>query len=156
MTNPYRRGKLDAMSKDLEQARRRLKQDSLAFVLVKNGTVLGSGTKPGVHELLGTVRALGTSTHGAVLADRVVGKAVAMIARHAQLSQVYSPLMSEACLATLALTPIVVEYDRLIPLILNRNGNGPCPMEMLTGPFDEPEPALQALEAFFSSLSRPA
>ena len=84
----------------------------------------------------------------AALADKIVGKAVAMVARTAQMRAVYSPLMSQAACDALARDHIAFEYDRLVPLILNKRSDGPCPMERLTLAIDEPRAAVSALRDF--------
>src|SRR5512142_233382 len=81
---------------DLEMAQDALRDNGLAFVLVKDGRVLDRGTREGIAELLEAVERLGAETHGASLADKIVGKAVALVAVHAGVKAVSSPLMSEA------------------------------------------------------------
>ncbi len=136
------------MMNDLELAKHILTRDSLAFVLVKDGSVLQTGTDPGVRELIIAIRSLNESAFGASLADKIVGKAVAMVARYARLSAVYSPLASEAARQALARAKISFEYDQLVPLILNKRNDGPCPMERLTMPIDDPREAVVALAEF--------
>ena len=133
---------------DLQVARRKLNTDSLAFVIVKDGVVLRFGTREGVGELIQAVDALGDAACGAALADKIAGKAVAMIARAARIRAVYSPLASQAAHDALAIDQIALEYDRLVPLILNKRNDGPCPMERLTLPIDDPRQAVNALRDF--------
>lgn len=85
---------------------------------------------------------------GASLADKIVGKAVAMVAVHGGISAVYSPLASQAASNLLARHRIELKADTMVPLILNRRSDGPCPMERLTMPLEEPEDAVAALKQF--------
>ena len=133
---------------DLQLAKQKLHSDSLAFVIVKAGAVLRTGTRDGIGELIEAIDALGEQTHGAALADKIAGKAVAMVARLAQMCALYSPLMSQAACDALTRDHIAFEYDRLVPLILNKRSDGPCPMERLTLPIDEPRAAVSALHDF--------
>ncbi len=133
---------------DLELAKQKLQSDACAFVLVKEGVVLRVGTRDGIGELIEAMDALGERAHGAALADKIVGKAVAMVARWARVRAVYSPLMSQAACDALARDQIVFEYDRVVPLILNKRNDGPCPLERLTLPLDEPRAAVDALREF--------
>lgn len=133
---------------DLELAKERLRADSLAFVIAKNGAILRTGTRAGIGELLEATDALGDTAHGASLADKIVGKAVAMVARAAQIRAVYAPLASQSALDTLAADHITLEYDRLVPLILNKRNDGPCPMERLLLLVDDPREAVFALRMF--------
>jgi hypothetical protein len=133
---------------DLELAKQKLHSDSLAFVIVKEGALLRTGTRDGVGELIEAIDVLGEQARGATLADKIVGKAVAMVARTAQMRAVYSPLMSQAACDALARAQIAFEYDHRVPLILNKRNDGPCPMERLTLPIDDPRAAVSALRDF--------
>ena len=133
---------------DLELAKQKLHSDVRAFVIVKAGVVLRTGTRDGIGELIEAIDALGEQARGAALADKIVGKAVAMVARTAHMCAVYSPLMSQAACDALTRDQIAFEYDRLVPLILNKRSDGPCPMERLTLPIDEPRAAVSALRDF--------
>jgi Domain of unknown function (DUF1893) len=139
---------------DLELAKQIFHSDGAAFVLVKAGRVLARGSREGIGELLTATETLGTEVNGASLADKIVGKAVAMVAAHAGLRAVYSPLASEAARRVLSAREIALEAERMVPLILNRRNDGPCPMERLTLPLEQPEEAVTALKEFVSQISK--
>jgi hypothetical protein len=141
---------------DLELAKQKLNADSHAFVIVKDGEILRTGTRDGIGELIEAVDTLGDTARGAALADKIVGKAVAMVARTAQFRAVYSPLASQAALDTLVIDRIPLEYDRLVPLILNKRNDGPCPMERLTQPIQDPRQAVTALREFARARAQAA
>ena len=141
---------------DLALAQATFHASPLAFVLVKNGAVLRTGTRDGIGELIEAVDALGEAAWGASLADKIVGKAVAMVARAARLRAVYSPLASQAAVDTLSIEHIPLQYDRLVPLILNKRNDGPCPMEKLTQPIPDPVEAVSALREFVRARKQPA
>lgn len=133
---------------DLELAIGMFHAQEASFVLVNDGHALAQGTRDGIGELLEALETLGSSVHGASLADKIVGKAVAMVAVYGGLSAVYSPLASEAARSMLARHHIDLKADRIVPLILNRRNDGPCPMERLTMPLEEPKDAVVALKQF--------
>lgn len=133
---------------DLELARGVFESNGYAFVLVKDARVVASGMREGIGELLDAVRAQGQGLRGAALADKIVGKAVAMVAADAGIAEVYTPLGSEAGRKVLEEYGIRFEADRLVPLILNKRNDGPCPMERLTQPLAEPAEAVEALREF--------
>ncbi len=136
---------------DLELAKQIFQAESLAFVLVQAGRVLARGTCDGISELLTAVETLGEQAHGASLADKIVGKAVALVAASANLRAVYSPLASESAQRVLARRQIELTAERFVPLILNKRGDGPCPMERLTLPLEEPQDAVRALQEFVAA-----
>lgn len=133
---------------DLELAKQVLAVGGYAFVLVKNGQLLATGTHKGAGELLDAVTELGGSVRGAALADKVVGKAVAMVAVYAGLSAVWTPLGSEAATQVMREHGVPFEMEQTVPLIRNNRDDGPCPMERLTMPFEMPAAAVSALREF--------
>ncbi len=133
---------------DLDRAKQIFQTDGVSFVLVQDGRELARGTHDGIAELLTAVDTLGASAHGASLADKIVGKAVAMVAAYAELRAIYSPLASEAAQHALSERQITLQAERLVPLILNKRNDGPCPMERLTLPLEKPEDAVSALKKF--------
>lgn len=136
---------------DLVQARQLMATENLAFVLVRDGQVIARGADHGAAELLAAVDRLGPAVRGASLADKVVGKAVALIVVQAGISAVYTPLASQGAEHVLAARGIALQAASVVPQILNRRGDGPCPLEQLTQPFETPEPALAKLREFFAA-----
>ncbi len=136
---------------DLALARRLLDDGNRAFVLVRDGTVLATGDDHGVRELLAASDRLGSGLRGASLADKVVGNAVALIAVHACLQAIDTRVVSEPALRLLARHGLPCRADRRVPQILNRRGDGPCPMERATLPqVADPAAGLQALRDFLA------
>lgn len=92
--------------------------------------------EPGVKPLLKWI-AEGKSLAGYSVADKVVGKAAALLYAMLGPAAVFAPVMSEAARAVLVSNAVAVGYDNLVQGILNRAGDGPCPMETaVTNIFD--------------------
>jgi hypothetical protein len=141
------------VNKDLDLARRILHTQGKALVLVKDGQVLGTGERQGIADLLTLAGQAGAGARGAALADRVVGKAAAMTAAFMGVTAVYTPLVSSPAQTALAQAGIYLEYDRRVPVVLNRQGDGPCPMERLIATLDDPQEAVAALRDFLSRIA---
>lgn len=141
---------------DLETAKRLYHSHGYSFVIVHSNQMLAFGTRDGVGELLEIVAEAGDGLRGAALADKIVGKAVAMVAAHAGIGAVYSPLMSEPAVQALQQRGIQVESDHTVAFIQNKRGDGLCPMEQLTLPFAEPPAAVRALENFVAQRKPPS
>lgn len=140
---------------DLDTAKRLYHTHSYTFVIVQADRVVAFGTRDGVGELLDVVAEAGEILKGAALADKIVGKAVAMVAAHAGITAVYSPLMSEPAVHALQVRGIEAASDRIVPFIQNKRGDGLCPMEQLTLPFSEPAAAVRALATFLAQRKPP-
>ncbi len=141
---------------DIELARQTYRTGRFTFVLARGGQVLATGTEDGIGELLDVVETHRQAVSGAALADKIVGKAVAMVAVYAGISEVYTPLGSEAAAQTLREHHVRFDADRLVPLIRNQRGDGPCPMEQLTLPLDDAAAAVTALHTFVAQRRQAA
>jgi len=108
-------------------------ETGFSAVLVKNGRILASEKGEGVKPLLLACRASGADARGSSLADKVVGVAAARVGIDVGVRAVYGHLVSEGAARELQDEGIVAQWGRLVPFILNRAGDGQCPME--TGSF---------------------
>jgi hypothetical protein len=140
---------------DLLQARQILQAEKLGFALVRDGHEIARGSASSTHELLAAVDRLGEQARGSSLADKVVGKAVALIAAHAGIVEVYAGLMSQSAVPVLDAHQISWRADIMVPGIMNRRNDDLCPLEQLSQSFDEPAAAVAALRKFFAAGHTP-
>lgn len=84
----------------------------------------------------------------AYAADKVIGKAAALLLVLAGVKGAYAPVMSESGLYILSYYGILASCDRCVPAILNRAGTGPCPMEEAIDGIKDPARALNLLQHF--------
>lgn len=113
------------MNADLEKAISNLEGHTI--FLVKGDKELSSNQK-GVAPMLSFIEN-GYDLEGWSVADRAVGKAVAMLFLKAKVKAVYSYVMTETALSILESNGIEVHYERLTDVILNRTETDLCPME---------------------------
>lgn len=142
------------MNQDLEQAKKLLRERSLAFAVVKDEKIVGISLEKGVIDLLALMDSQGAALAGASLADKLVGKAVAAMVCQAGIRAVYTPLLSHPALEMLQRYQVPLEYDELVPMILSRDGKVRGPLEQLLLDVHNPAQAIVALRDFFKT--RPA
>ncbi len=65
----------------------------------------------------------------AAMADKVVGKGAAALMATAGIKEVYAGVISLPAFVLLRKQGVEVRYGKLVPFILNRAGNGWCPLE---------------------------
>ena len=80
------------------------------------------------------------------VADRVIGKASASLLAYSGVKQVYALVLSKAGQEVLEKYHIEYQYDELVDYIVNRKGDGMCPMEMTVKDIDNLEQAFIALK----------
>jgi len=141
------------LKNDLDLAREILRAGDYRLVIVKEGEVLWQSDDRVLLGLLACVDALGTASRGASMADVVVGKAAALLARAVGVEAVYTPLLSRRALDYLRQQGIRMEYDLLVEGILNRSRNDFCPLERLTADIDDAARALEVIRGFYARMS---
>ena len=75
---------------------------------------------------------------GTSVADKIIGKASAMLLTLSGVKEVYTPVLSKAGQQIFEKYGIKYEYDELAEYIINRKGDGMCPMEMTVKDIDDP------------------
>ena len=135
---------------DLECAKALLSQTDHTIVLCRSGACY-TDNRRGIAPMLGFVER-GIDLRGFSVADRVVGKAAAMLFVCAGIKQVYAAVVSRPALDTLAQYHIPCEWGTLVPFIINRAGDGPCPMETAVRELDDAAKAPRILREALQKL----
>lgn len=111
---------------DLEKAREKLGEGH-TIALCKDDSLIVSDER-GIAPMLGFMRD-GRDLRGYSVADKIVGRAAAMLFVKAGIVSVYAATLSVGAKALLEHHGIPVEYSVLTEKIINRKGDGICPME---------------------------
>ena len=107
--------------------------------------------RKGVIDLFSLLTSNPSFLHGAVIADRVIGKGAALLLVKGGVSEVFAYVMSKPALDILNRTGIKVNYAELQSNIVNRTGDGICPVEALTMHTDSPDEAYSLIKQFLIS-----
>jgi iron complex outermembrane receptor protein len=91
-----------------------------------------------------------------IVADKLIGKASAMLLTLSGVKEVYTLVLSEAGKQIFDSYGITYGYDRLVDYIVNREGTGMCPMEMTVRDIDDLNEAFEALNRKLESLKKQA
>ena len=130
---------------DLDLARALLIANKDATLVAVRGDEIVVCRDRGVKPLLKMV-AEGRSLKGFSVADKVVGKAPALLYAVLGPEAVFSPVMSWTGRAVLLAAGIFVSHDVLVPHISNRAKSGQCPMDESVTNIWEPYEAVGVLE----------
>ena len=82
---------------------------------------------------------------GLSAADKVVGRATAYLYVRLKVKEVYSQIISKPAVDVLRENGIRVTYDKLVPNIINRKGDGICPFEATVMDIFDPDLAYAAI-----------
>lgn len=134
----------------LEAAKTALTQGDFTCAVAHEGKVIFTSQSRGVAPVVEYYHQNGDAYRGAVLADRVVGRAVALLAQLCGFRRVYAATVSRAAIAELERAGIALEYGQVTGAIHDRQGEGPCPMEKLAQGVDDPRQLLDRIEHFLA------
>lgn len=137
---------------DIEKAREILENGGYTCVLCSGDTVYTSterGVVPVLQKLEQKVNIKDFSA-----ADKVIGKAAAMLFHLSGVKALYSEVMSVPASEYLKGTDIVFSYGTLTDKIINRRGDGLCPMESAVMGIDDPAEAYEAIKNKLNELRK--
>ena len=135
----------------LEQARSLLLSSASTIAVVSNGEVFTSqerGVKPLLH-LLSEKKGF---LKGASVADKVIGKAAALLMVLGEIKEVHTMVISEPAIKVFEKYNIPCFYDKKVERIINRTGDGLCPMESLCLDVDNPMDAFTKIKDKISKM----
>ncbi|MDE6035579.1 MAG: DUF1893 domain-containing protein [Ruminococcus sp.] len=137
---------------NLEKSKEILRDGNYTLVAVSDTETLTS-TDRGVKPLLEFIDDNKTLDKFSV-ADKVIGKAGALLYVLLQPSEIFTNVISRPALELLESNNIHIEYNVLTDAIINRTGTGFCPMESTVRDTADPVTALSLIREKLKSLTK--
>lgn len=106
----------------------------------------------GVADLFNLVNNKSDILPDAYVVDKAIGKAAAALMVIGKVKKVQTPLISIPGLNMLNENKISVEYDYLVPILLNIDKTGPCPLEIRCNNTDNLGKMFLIIKDFLSSV----
>lgn len=126
--------------------------DEKAFTCVLyNGENIITSTQRGVAPLVDIINRYG-HLEGYVAADKVVGRATALLYVKLGVSAVYAKTLSEGAASIFKKHSIPFTYDSSAEYIINRKGDDMCPMEKTVWEITSPDEAFDAVRTALDKL----
>ncbi|MBS6106220.1 DUF1893 domain-containing protein [Anaerococcus sp.] len=116
---------------NLEIAKTTLLENDYSIVLVKENEIVNTSRKNGLLPILDLYNNDKSILESAIVADKVIGKAAALILKEANIKELYAELISENAIELLDKTNIKYKYNKKVREIRNRDNTDICPMEEL-------------------------
>lgn len=136
--------------KNLAELKRLLEAENFTCVL-SDGKEVISFRERGVKPLVELVES-GKNFRGYFAADKAVGKAAALLYVLLGVSALYAGVISEPAAEVCRQNKIEFLYGTLTPRILNRRGDGICPMEQAVEEISDPQTAFFAVKERLKNL----
>ena len=139
------------MLPDVEKAKERLEKGNHSCVLFQNDRYTVSDDS-GIRPLINWLASPDSPLCGAAVADKIVGRAAALLFVYAGVKAVYGRVMSQKAAAVLQQAGIPYAYEKAVPYIINRRGDGMCPMEQKVEGVESPAEAYGLLKAAVAAM----
>ena len=133
---------------DIEMAKEVLGSKEATLVIVKEKRVLFESDSSGIRGLLQAIEKLGKEMAGSSVADKVVGRAAALLLAHSSVSEVYASVLSREGLKVLEENHIKVEHKNLVQIIFDQTGKNICPFEKFSSEIKSLDTAYEQLKNF--------
>ncbi len=133
---------------DIERAKLGLSGNTICLV---RGDEVITSTRRGVAPMLELIER-GQDLTGFAAADKVIGRAAALLFAYCGVSEVYAEVISLPAAAALEECGIPYSYGKRVENVINREGTGICPMEKATLGVSAPSAALAAIKAALSEM----
>ena len=140
------------MTEELKRAKNILEDGGYTCVLL-SGDKVYTDTARGVAPLLAFLDGSGYFS-GFSAADKVVGNGAAYLYVLLDIKELYAKIVSEAARDTLKKYGIDLYYDTLTKNIINRAGDGICPIEQTVANAKSPQDALLRIREKLTSLTQ--
>lgn len=99
--------------------------------VIKNGDEIRTFTQRGVADLFDLIHNEPNFLKGAIIADKVVGKAAIALMLAGGVTHLHTDLISSKALELLENNNLKVTYQTEVPIIINRDKTDWCPLEKL-------------------------
>lgn len=144
----------DAMQAVREQAKQLIAEGKASFVVIRQNEIVYQDLGNGIRPIMKVMENNREILFDAVIVDKIVGKAAAMLLTLGGASDIYGELMSKSAEEYLTVQGKKISYGRCIQVISNRTGDGICPMERAVAEIDDPVEGYEKLKETVKQLSR--
>lgn len=114
---------------DIEIAKKQLHEKKLTLAIAKNGQVIFQTDSHRISGFIHAIDTLGTQLSGASVADRVAGKALALLCVYAKINEVYAEVLSKKAQALLKEYSVACHWKQLVDNVLDLSKTDMCPFE---------------------------
>ena len=138
------------MEKERQIAINELTESDYLLVIVKDREIKYRSKDKGIRAIVGLLNNKPELLQEAVVADKVIGRAVAMICDYAQVKFCYGSIISKSAIEILQKADLSYQFKKKVEEIRNKNDTGLCPVEKLTLKTDNSAEGIKMINDFLS------
>lgn len=120
--------------------------------VIGNGNTIAEFHQRGIKDLYDLLHNNRPLLDGASVADKVIGKGAAALMIAGGVKEVYADVISNAAMELFEKYATTVSYDQKVAYIVNRRGDGICPVEERCAECNTIEECLVKIDEFVKSI----
>jgi len=128
---------------DLEIAKNELYEENLTLAIVKDGALLFSTKSHRISGFLDAIEKCNGKLVEASVADKVAGKAIALLCAYSRVKEVYASVLSRQALSVFKKYKIICHWNQLVENILDTKKTDMCPFEKAAMNISDPGKAYE-------------
>ncbi len=141
-----------ALNNAKTQAISQIQAGAATCIVVKHNRIISSGSPRGIAHVIHLYKS-GTLKN-AFVADKIIGKAAAMLFTLGGVKSCYGENVSQSAVLWLREHNVEISYSNCSEYIVNRKGDGMCPMETVVKDLHDENEALIALTSEIAKNSQ--
>lgn len=122
------------------------------ILIYEGDTVVFTSEHKGVRPMMDYMKAYGPSETPLTVVDRIMGRGAVMLAVLINAKTIKTPIMSASALALAKAHNLNLEAGEIVPYIVNREGNGQCPIESSVLDIEDVHEGYEAIKAAIAKL----
>ena len=120
--------------------------------VIRNGATTRTFNQRGVADLYELLMTEADFLNGAEMADKIVGKGAAALMVAGHIRRIHADVISKPALKLLEENGIEVTYTTLADGIINRKGDGPCPVESMCSTTEDVSKMVEMIGDFVAKM----
>lgn len=128
-----------------------LEEYKYSCILIANEEIMMTSFDKGINPLYKYIKRNGISSNPLIMGDKIVGKAVALLAVHVGVKYIYTRVISKGAIEILNYHSIKFDYEEIVPFINNRKKDGQCPMEASLDNVIDPLEGFNIIDTFIKN-----
>ena len=137
---------------NLEIAKNQLYNKQLTLVIVKNSKVIFQTNSHRISGFIYAIDTLSNQLNGASVADRIAGKALALLCIYAGIREVYAEVLSKKAQSLFEENRVACQWEHLVDNVLDLNKTGVCPFEKAASEILDPKKSYSAFKALLEKM----
>lgn len=122
------------------------------IIIYKDKEVVFTSEYKGVRPMMEYMKAYGPSQEPLTVVDRIMGRGAVMLAVLINAKTIKTPMISKTALDLAKIHGLKVEADKIVPYVINREGNGRCPIETSVLGIEDVQEGYEAIKAAIAKL----